>query len=103
MELFIDLDITYEQIVTTLEDLFYNQEQPWRENRYKAAVGKLMASMVGTWCEVSSKAGGVPFGSEENAGAAANMVRAVLDAGILRGQEKDGVERIMEMIERVIW
>lgn len=102
--LFLDLSVTHEALVTTLEDLFYNQEPPWREKKNKAAVAKLLANDVKRWCEESCRGGGVPFGSEENAVAAAGMVRIVLEeGGILKGRDKEEVERIRDAVERVVF
>jgi nuclear pore complex protein Nup155 len=103
VSLLLDLGISHEAIVTTLEDLFYVQEAPWRERKYKIAVAKLLANDVAQWCEESRRAGGVPFGSEENAVAAVNMVRQILEAGVLQGRDKEAVERVRNGVEGVVW
>lgn len=99
-----DLSIPHEALITTLEDLFYNQEPPWREKKSKSAVAKLLAEWILRWCEESRRGGGVPFGSEENAMAAVGMVRVVLEEpGVLRGREREEVERVREVVERVVF
>ena len=46
----------------------------------------------------------MPFGSEENALAAVGMVRVVLEEpGVLRGREREEVERVREVVERVVF
>lgn len=90
-------------MVTTLEDLFYNMEPPWREARFKGLVAKLLASAILAWCEESAKTGGVPFGSEENAAAAAGMVRSVLESGGLGLREREVVEGVQRKVDAAIW
>ncbi|KIW06004.1 uncharacterized protein PV09_03185 [Verruconis gallopava] len=101
--LLLDLGIPHEAIVTTLEDLFYNQEPPWREKKYKTAVAKLLAADLAAWCEESRRGGGVPFGSEENGAVALNMVRGILEGGVLVGRDKEMIERVKELVERVVF
>jgi nuclear pore complex protein Nup155 len=101
--LFLDLGISHEAVVTTLEDLFYNQEPPWREKKIKAAIAKLLAADIGRWCEESRRVGGVAFGSEESGVAAAAMVRSVLEQGVLGGRDKEQVERIRDVVDRIVF
>ena len=99
-----DLSIPHEALVTTLEDLFYNQEPPWREKKNKSTIAKLLAGHIARWCEESRRVGGVPFGSEENGIAAAGMVRMVLEEpNLLKGQDRAQIERIREAVERVVF
>jgi hypothetical protein len=63
----------------------------------------LLANDVARWCEESRRAGGVPFGSSENGVAAVNLVRQMLEGGVLQGRDKETVERVRDAVERIVF
>lgn len=45
----------------------------------------------------------MPFGSSENGVAAVNLVRQMLEGGVLQGRDKETVERVRDAVERIVF
>jgi nuclear pore complex protein Nup155 len=103
-DLFLDLSIPHETLVSVLEAMYYNDEVPFkgRNRRYIAAE---MVNVITKWYQESAQTGGKLFGSEENALAVGEMLREVVEGGsglseeemdecrILRGRVEMGLRR----------
>jgi nuclear pore complex protein Nup155 len=103
IELFLDLSVPFEVLVTGLEDLFYIPEAPWRTDRNKGKVAQLLAYTINKWCEATARGGGIAFGSEENAVAMLEMLKAVTNWGKLDRRAQDEVERVRDLVDRSLW
>jgi nuclear pore complex protein Nup155 len=103
IELFLDLSVPYEVLVTGLEDLFYSPEAPWRTDRNKAKVAQLLVYTIDKWYGASIQGGGIVFGSEENAAAMLEMLKTVTGWGKLDRRAQDEVERVRDLVDRVLW
>jgi nuclear pore complex protein Nup155 len=103
IELFLDLSIPHEVLVTGLEDLFYNTEAPWRTDRVKQKVAQLLAYTINKWYEATSRGGGIVFGSEENAVAMLEMLKTVAEWGKLDRRAQDEVEKVRDLVDRALW
>lgn len=77
----------YSDIVSTLESLFYSEEQPFRGKNHTAIASDLLY-VLRTWCDKTSPMGGKEtFDGEDNALAVAETLRELLDSGGLQGPD----------------
>ncbi|KAF2431561.1 non-repetitive nucleoporin [Tothia fuscella] len=103
IELFLDLGIPHEVLVTGIEDLFYNPERPWTTDRYRIKTAQLLTYTVDAWYMATSRGGGVAFGSEENAAAMLELMRVITGWGQLPREAQDEAVRVREAVDRIMW
>jgi len=104
VDLLVDLGIPYETILGTLESLFYRKAEPaWSGTKHEL-VARLIIYVAQTWLQRSSKSGGIPFGSEENAVAVLDVLQAVLEdqPPSLNAEEREKGAAIREQISRIL-
>jgi nuclear pore complex protein Nup155 len=103
IELFLDLGIPHEVLVTGLEDLFYNPQTPWTTERYRAKMAQLLTYTVSSWYQASARGGGIAFGSEENAAAMLEMMKVIVGWGGLSRNAQDEALRVRDLVDRIMW
>jgi len=104
IDLLVDLNVPYEVILGTLESLFYRKAEPtWSGSKHEL-VGRLIVYVAHTWLQRTSKGGEIPFGSEENAVAALDVLQAVLEdqPPCLNLEEREKGAAIRVQISRIL-
>lgn len=101
VDLLIDVGVPFESVLSTLENVFYNNEADWSINR-RRIVGALIVHVCQRWLQESASGGGVPFGGEENTAAVLEALRAVNDAALLTGRDRDALRLALERIQRLL-
>jgi len=101
IDLFLDLSIPHETLVTVLEDLFYSPEAFWTKEKVKSRVAQVLIYTIDAWFDATARA--QAFGSDENAVKMLELVKEVLGYRSLGRDGKEEAERVREKIERVLW
>lgn len=84
VSLIFEVSDNYATIISTLEALFYNDEQPFRGRNHAAVAADLLFA-IRVWYEQTSPLGPEEtFGGEENALSVAETLRELLDGGGLQ-------------------
>jgi hypothetical protein len=58
---------------------------------------------IDKWYAATAQGGGIVFGSEENAAAMLEMLKTVTGWGKLDRRAQDEVERVRDLVDRVLW
>lgn len=103
IELFTDLSIPHEALVTGLEDLFYNPEVPWNSDRIRAKVAQLLVYTINNWYEDTARGGGIIFGGDDNAVVMLDLLKAVVGWGSLDRRAQEEAERVKDVVDRALW
>ncbi|SRR6266480_3852575 len=104
IDLLVELGVPYEAILGTLESLFYRKAEPtWSGSKHEL-FARLIVYVTHTWLQRSSKGGEIPFGSEENAVAALDVLQAVLEdqPPCLQAEEREKGAAIRVQISRIL-
>jgi hypothetical protein len=88
-------------VLSTLENNFYNNELEWSVNRRRIVVA-LIVHVSERWLQESASGGGVPFGGVENTAAVLEALRAVHEAGLLAGRDRDALRSALERVQRLL-
>lgn len=90
IDVFIDLDIAFEGLLSTLEALWYAQERPFQGAARKSLV-KWIIYTVEQWYKLSNQEGLI-FGGEDNAAGIAEVLRVVIASDLLNRRDADDRE-----------
>lgn len=81
LDIFIDLQIPFESIYATLENMFYNDEPPF-QGRKRRLIGNDLVYIARMWFQDSIRGSGSPFGGEDNAAAVSQLLHLVMQSGL---------------------
>jgi nuclear pore complex protein Nup155 len=95
-DLFLDLAIPHETLVSILEAMYYNDEVPFK-GRNRRYIATEMVNVVKKWYQESAQTGGKLFGGEENALAVGEMLREVVEGGSGLGEEEAEECRVLRV------
>lgn len=99
-DIFLDLSVPHETLVSILEAMFYNDEVPFR-GRNRRFIVVDMLHVLQKWYAESAQTGGRVFGSEENALAVGDLLREVLESGGQSGLTEEMVEECRVLRSRI--
>ena len=85
VDLFLDMALPHEKLVTVLEELFSGQEPPFIGSN-RRLIAESLVHVVRQWYEDTARAGGLVFGGEENVAVVDETLRMVLTSNILDEQ-----------------
>ncbi|KAL8869081.1 MAG: hypothetical protein Q9174_004538 [Haloplaca sp. 1 TL-2023] len=85
LDIFIDLSVPFETIWGVLENMFYNDEQPF-QGRNRRYIGNDMVYIAKLWFQDSIRGSGTLYGSEDNAYAVSQMLHLVMQSGLDEGR-----------------
>ena len=88
VDIFLNLSIPFESIVSTLETIFANSEAPFT-GRNRRIVSENLVYVIRRWYADTALSGGIVLGGEDNLSAVASTLRAVLSAGVLDDRETE--------------
>ena len=77
VDIFLQLEVTFEQLFDVLEIMFYSNDAPFVGSVRKVIVQEILYVVEKWWYE-STKAGGIPFGSEQGVGRVEEMLEVCL-------------------------
>jgi len=80
LDIFLDLSVSHEVLVSILEAMYYNNETPF-EGRNRRPVAVNMLHVIQRWYSDSAQSAGRAFGSEENAAAVSELLKEVVEGG----------------------
>ncbi len=101
IDIFLELSIPYENILTVLERLFFNEEPPF-QGRNRRNIANCIIYVVHCWFEDSSRGGRLVFGGAENAAAVAETLRSVVSAGVLDEATTEQARLLRLRVEHVL-
>lgn len=101
LDIFIDLNIPYETLLSVLESMFYDESPPFT-GRNRRWIAEWIVYTAQKWYEDSARAGEFVFGGEENAVAVAETLRVVLAAGLLDQVTAEKGAILRERVEQVL-
>ncbi|KAI4194602.1 MAG: hypothetical protein LQ346_003637 [Caloplaca aetnensis] len=81
LDIFIDLQVPFESIYATLENMFYNDEPPF-QGRNRRLIGNDLVYIAKLWFQDSIRGSGSPFGGEDNAAAVSQLLHLVMQSGL---------------------
>jgi nuclear pore complex protein Nup155 len=81
VDLMLDLEVPYEKIYTTLENMFYNDEAPFTGANKKFIANDLLY-IVQRWYAYTVRLGGAVFGNDVMAARISEMLLLVQQSGI---------------------
>ncbi|KAJ4291851.1 hypothetical protein N0V90_009747 [Kalmusia sp. IMI 367209] len=101
IDIFVKLNAPYENLVSTLESMWYGRETPFNTRSGRKLLIKWLVCVVEKWWDVSRRSG-EPFGGPDNALGLVELLRVLVDSGDLAGQPDDAVwaERLRVVRER---
>ena len=85
LDIFIDLLVPFETIWGVLENMFYNDEQPF-QGRNRRFIGNDMVYIASLWFQDSIRGSGTLYGGEDNAYAVSQMLHLVMQSGLDEGR-----------------
>jgi nuclear pore complex protein Nup155 len=98
VDLFIDIGIPFETLLSVLEAMFYNDEAPF-SGRNRIIIAKDMVQVIKKWYEHCSRHHQRLFGSEDNAAAIIQTLTMLTQNG-LTGKELEEAQDLKRKIER---
>jgi len=101
VDLFVDLEVPFENLVPVLEQLYYANEQPFQGKNRRVLAGDLVYVLV-RWFESSERSGAIPFGSEDNSTGVEEMVAGLIRSGDVEGQRRDEAETLRSRIAQAM-
>lgn len=81
LDIFIDLQVSFETIYVVVENMFYNDESPF-QGRNRRLLGNDIVYIASMWFQDSIRGSGSPFGGEDNAFAVSQMLQMVMQSGL---------------------
>lgn len=81
LDIFIDLQVPFESIYATLENMFYNDEPPF-QGRNRRLIGNDIVYVTKMWFQNSIRGSGSPFGGQDNAAAVSQLLHMVMQVGL---------------------
>lgn len=102
VDLFLDLEVPREAIVSALEQLYYANEPPFQgKNRRVLASG--LVYVISHWFSASQRDGDrIIFGSEENVAGVEELLVSLIKSGELVGSEKEDAETLRTRIAQAM-
>ena len=101
VDIFLDLSVPFESIVSTLETIFVNSEAPFT-GRNRRVVCENLTLVIRRWYADTALGGGLVLGGEDNLAAVANTLRAILSAGILDDRETEETRVLATRINQAL-
>ncbi len=98
MDLFIEIGIPFETLVSVLETMFYNDEAPFL-GRNRRIIADHMVYVIDVWYKHCMRTNQRLFGSEENAAAITQTLAMLLQNGLSEKEQRMAQELIAK-IER---
>ncbi|KAL8918572.1 MAG: hypothetical protein Q9208_007284 [Pyrenodesmia sp. 3 TL-2023] len=81
LDIFIDLQVPFETIYATLENMFYNDEPPFQGSN-RRLIGNDIVYLAKMWFQHSIRGSGPPFAGQDNAAAVSQMLHMVMQVGL---------------------
>ncbi|KAL9015240.1 MAG: hypothetical protein Q9173_000126 [Seirophora scorigena] len=81
LDIFIDLQVPFETMYGTLENMFYNDEAPF-QGRQRRLIANDIVYIAKMWFQDSMRGSGSPFGGEDNAIAVSQMLHMMMQSGL---------------------
>lgn len=100
VDIFLDLEVAYEQLFEVLETMFFSGDSPFVGSNRKYIASE-MAYVVGKWYHDSMRAGTVVFGSEAGAARVEETMQALLQQGSKAGLDEETVQICRSVIQGV--
>ncbi|EKG15569.1 Nucleoporin [Macrophomina phaseolina MS6] len=97
VDVFLDLGVAYDQLVSVLESIFYNNEAPF-VGRSRRTIANHLVHVVEVWFNESTRGGGYAFGGVENAAMVQELLRVVEESGVL---ERDWMGVAVDLRARI--
>lgn len=85
LDVFIDLQVPFETIWAILENMFYNDEQPF-QGRNRRFIGNDMVYIARLWLQDSIRGNGMLYGGEDSAYAVSQMLHLIMQNGLDEGR-----------------
>ncbi|KAL8662879.1 MAG: hypothetical protein Q9202_004301 [Teloschistes flavicans] len=85
LDVFIDLQVPFETIWAVLENMFYNDEQPF-QGRNRRFIGNDMVHIARLWFQDSLRGSGTLYGGEDNAYGVSQMLHLIMQNGLDEGR-----------------
>lgn len=81
LDIFIDLQVPFETLYATLENMFYNDEPPF-QGRQRRLIANDIVYIARMWFQDNSRGSRSAFGGEDNAIAVSQMLHMVMQSGL---------------------
>jgi hypothetical protein len=98
VDLLLDLNVPYEMVLNALTDLLFTSAVDWPASR-RRTVGTLLLWTSRRWATETSSGVGVPFGSEENAAAILEALKAMEEGGLIEKRNARVLRELVSFIE----
>ena len=101
VDIFLNLSVPFENIVSTLETNFVNSEAPFT-GRNRRVLSENLIYVIRRWYADTALGGGLVLGGEDNLSAVAGTLRAILSAGILDDRETEEARVLTTRINQAL-
>jgi len=88
IDIFLDLQVSFETLVAVLEGMFYNDEVPFK-GRNRRFIASDMLHIIVRWFAESTQFGTAPFGGEETAVAISQTLQVLQQHGLDERQTQE--------------
>ena len=101
MDTFIDLQVPYESLLSSLEGMFYNEEAPF-QGRNRRFIANDIVYVVSLWYTESSRGAEIVFGGESNAEAISELLHVLIRSGLLDERRIEQCQALRMRIEHTL-
>lgn len=98
MDLFLELGIPFETLLSVLEAIFYTSEAPF-DGRNRVVIGKDMVYVIKKWHQHCSRNNHCLFGGDDNTATIIQTLTMIMQNG-LTGKDLEDAEMLKRKIER---